>query len=137
MFARIFQVFWRHFEDGILKQIFVNAEILRASFLRGFVVYSNPHDINKNGMICNSERVVQRGRFINKQKHVWKDSKEESLNKLVQRIRLFFFIIILYFVNLLIALKFCKYIIFFCNVIIGEKLMKNSGEKNFVKPLYF
>ena len=42
-------------------------------------------------MICNSERIVLRGKFINKQKHVREDSNEESRNKLVQRIRLFFY----------------------------------------------
>ena len=43
-------------------------------------------------MICNSERMVLRGKYINKQKHVREDSNEESRNKLVQRIRLFFII---------------------------------------------
>ena len=39
-------------------RIFVKADILRPSFLRGFVVYSNPHNKNKNSTICNSERIV-------------------------------------------------------------------------------
>ena len=35
------------------------------------------------------------------------------------------------------TLKFCKYIISFYTVKIDDKLKKNSGEKNFVKPFYF
>ena len=63
------------------------------------------------------------------------DRNEELLNKLVYLLNKSdsFFIIILYFVNLQVAPMFCKYIILFYSVIIDDKLMKNSGEKNFVE----
>ena len=40
-----------------------------------FVVYSNLYDKNKDSMICNSERIVERGKFINRNRNMWETAK--------------------------------------------------------------